>query len=73
VLLRPASRRFVFARAHKTADVATTLHVRVLPNARGRLLVRHHTYAVTLRLWVSYTPTGGTYRSIGFYGLHLPR
>ena len=28
---------------------------------------------VTLRLWVSYTPTGGVYRTQGFYGLHLPK
>ena len=31
-----------------------------------------HTYRVTLRLWVTYTPAGRTYRSIGFDGLHLP-
>jgi MBG domain (YGX type)/Glycine rich protein len=74
VLLAPAARRFVFARAHRTAQQATTLHLRVKPNARGRRLVHHHTYRVTLRLWVSYTPTGGgAYGSIGFYGLHLPK
>jgi hypothetical protein len=73
VLLQPAPRRFVFTRAHKTANRAITLHVRVTPNAPGRLLAHHHTYRVTLRLWVSYTPTGGVYRSIGFYGLHLPK
>jgi hypothetical protein len=46
--------RFVFARAHATADRATTLRVPVTPNERGQLLVAHHTYRVTLRLWVSY-------------------
>jgi hypothetical protein len=24
-----------------------------------------------IRLWVSYTPTNGTQRNIGLYGLHL--
>ncbi|MBV8991303.1 MAG: hypothetical protein JOY58_01660 [Solirubrobacterales bacterium] len=73
VLLQPAAHRFVFARAHTAVHRASTLHLRVTPNARGRLLVHHHTYPVTLRLWVSYTRTGGVYRSIGFDGLHLPR
>ena len=41
------------------------------PNLRGRRLILRHTYRVTLRLWVTYTPTGGVQRKIGFYGLHL--
>jgi YVTN family beta-propeller protein len=73
VLLQPAARRFVIARHHKTAPDATTLKLRVTPNKTGKRLVRHHTYRVTLRLWVSYTPTGGRFRKQGFYGLHLPR
>jgi hypothetical protein len=73
IVLQPASRRFVFARAHKNARRADTLHLRVSPNARGKLLVRHHAYGVTLRLWVTYTPAGGRYRKQGFYGLHLPK
>jgi len=32
-----------------------------------------HTQRVVLRLWVSYTPTGGKYRKRGFCGLRLPR
>ncbi|MGH2872234.1 MAG: beta-propeller fold lactonase family protein [Solirubrobacteraceae bacterium] len=70
--LQPAPRRFVFARLHKTARRATTLRLRVTPNKRGRRLVHHHRYRVTLRLWVSYTPTGGRPRSKGFYGLQVP-
>jgi hypothetical protein len=73
VLLGPAPRRFVVARQHKRTSGASTLHLRVLPNKRGKRLVRHHTYRVTLRLWVSYTPKGGRFRKQGFYGLHLPR
>ena len=71
IQLQPAPRRFVFARQHKTVQRATTLHLRVTPNKRGTRLVHHHSYRVTLRLWVSYTPTGGRPRSKGFYGLHL--
>lgn len=73
VLLQPAPRRFVFARKPRTAHHASTLHVRVSPNARGRRLVHHHTYRVTLRLWVTYTPTGGEPRKQGFYGLRLSK
>jgi PKD domain len=73
VLLQPAPRRFVVARGHSTARRATTLKLRVPPNKRGKRLVCQHTYRVTLRLWVSYTPTGGRFRKQGSYGLHLPR
>jgi hypothetical protein len=71
-LLQPAPRRLVFARAHAVPRHAGTLRIVVKPNARGRKLVAHHTYGITLRLWVSYTPTGGRQRNIGYYGLHLP-
>ena len=73
VLLQPATRRFVIARRHTTAPDATTLKLRVRPNKQGKRLIRRHAYRVTLRLWVSYTPTGGRFRKQGFYGLHLPR
>ena len=72
IRLRPAPRRFVYAHSHLRARRATTLHLRVRPNARGRWLVRHHTFRVTLRLWISYTPRGGRSRTIGVRGLHLP-
>jgi hypothetical protein len=71
-VLQPAKGRFVFARAHATATRAGFLRIVVRPNARGRLLVAHHRYRVTLRLWISYTPTHGRQRDIGYYGLHLP-
>jgi hypothetical protein len=72
VLLQPAIGRFVFARAHALASRASTLRILVTPSARGRALVAKHRYRITLRLWVSYTPTGGRTRTIGYYGLHLP-
>jgi 6-phosphogluconolactonase (cycloisomerase 2 family) len=71
-LLQPATGRFVFARAHATATKAATLQIVVRPNANGRRLVNHHRYRITLRLWISFTPTHGHQRDIGYYGLHLP-
>jgi len=71
-LLQPAPGRFVFARAHATTSAAKTIEIVVRPNAKGRRLINHPRYRVTLRLWITYTPTGGKPRSIGYYGLHLP-
>jgi hypothetical protein len=71
-VLNPAPGRFVFARAHAIAKHKGTLTIIVKPNALGRRLVAHHRYRVTLRLWISYTPTHGHQRDIGYYGLHLP-
>jgi hypothetical protein len=71
-LLNPAPHRFVYARAHGSANQARTLKITVRPNARGRRLVAHHTYPVTLRVWISYTPRGGHQRNIGYYNVHLP-
>ena len=71
VTLQPAPHRFASARAHKTATHPGVLRLRLIPNRRGRRLVARHIYAVTLRLWVTYTPAGGTPLSIGLYGLHL--
>ena len=70
-LLSPAAHRFVFARAHAHISRAGPLELVVKPNARGKLLVSHHGYRVTLRLWITYTPAYGRARSIGIYGLHL--
>jgi hypothetical protein len=56
--LQPARHRFVFARGHEDARSAGTLRISISPNARGHRLVQHHAYPVTLRLWVTYTPTG---------------
>lgn len=71
-LLNPAPGRFVFARATATASKAATLRIVVHSDRQGRMLAEHHRYQVTLRLWVTYTPTKGQPRSIGYYGIHLP-
>jgi len=70
-LLQPAANRFVIARARATARQAGHIDLRVRLNRLGRLLLRHHTYRVVFRLWVSYTPTGGRQRNVGVYGLHF--
>jgi hypothetical protein len=73
VQLQPAPHRFVFSREHLAVGHAGTLHVTVAPNQRGkRLLVHHHGGALRIRLWVTYQPTGGNPRSIGFYGRLVP-
>ena len=72
VLLKPAPHRFVFARAHVPAARLGALKVTVTPNQQGRRLVAHPRYRGVLRLWVSYIPHGGRYRTVGFLGLHLP-
>ena len=58
-LLKPTPGRFVFARAHAVAPIKMTLRLRVWPSAKGRQLVKDHRYSVTVRLWVTYTPTHG--------------
>jgi hypothetical protein len=70
-LLQPAPRRFVFARKHLQISRAGLMSVTVLPNTRGRTLVAHHRYPILIRLWVSYTPTNGTQRNIGLYGVRI--
>jgi hypothetical protein len=69
--LPPALHRFVFARASAPVTSGDTVSITVAPYAVGKELVNRHRYRVTLRLWVTYTPTGGTQTSVGFYGLHL--
>jgi hypothetical protein len=70
-VLQPARGRFVFSRARLTVSKAGNLQAVVQPNARGLRLIGHHTYRVTIRLWLTFTPTGGRSRSQGIYGLHF--
>jgi hypothetical protein len=71
-LLPPAPRRFVYSRVHIQRQHGGSFSVTVMPNPKGAALVASHRYRVTLRLWISYTPVGGTQRDKGFYGLHIP-
>jgi hypothetical protein len=70
-VLQPARGRFVFARKRLSVKRKETVQVRVDPNKIGRKLVRHHTYGVTIRLWVTFTPVGGKTASVGYYGLKI--
>jgi hypothetical protein len=72
VTARRGRQRFDFGRTYKRAPEATTLRLRVTPNARGKRLVRHQAGRLRLRLSVSYTPTGGRSRRISFSGLRIP-
>ncbi len=42
--------------------------ITVKPYAKGLRLIKHHSYKVRIRVWVTYTPTGGTQHTIGFEG-----
>ncbi len=63
--------RFVFARLHLNRSTGGMIGVVVNPNKRGTRLVHHHRGKVFIRLWVTYTPTGGSPNTIGRRGLLL--
>jgi len=71
-LLEPAPHRFVFARQRLDAQRAGTIHVTVLPNSQGNQLVHKHR-AIWIRLWVSYTPTGGLQQNHFVSDVHILR
>jgi hypothetical protein len=70
--LQPAKGRFAFARATANPARAGMIQITVRPNAKGRLLIAHPRYRVTLRLRIRFSPVGGYPRDIGYAGLHLP-
>jgi hypothetical protein len=70
--VQQATARFNISRLHARAKHAETISLRATPNAGGRRLIKNHTHRITLRLYVTFTPTGGSARSKGFGGLHLP-
>jgi hypothetical protein len=70
--LKPTRHQFVYGRGHTTVRRAAAVRLTLKPNALGRRLVRHRTYRPLLQLWISYTPTGGRSRTIGFSGIRLP-
>lgn len=68
--LIPGAGRFVFSRLHLNRKGKGTVHkVRVVPNARGRSVVRHHRRALRINLWITFKPTGG--RGHTQHRLHL--
>jgi PKD repeat protein len=74
VLLQPAADRFIFARAHFSTARKGAIHLRVTPNARGAALVSHHRVPpLRIRLWITYQPTYGVARTVGYYGLFVAK
>jgi hypothetical protein len=71
-LIQPAPSRFVFARNHIDVRHRGTIHVVVAANSHGDDLVNHHRF-VWIRVWLSYTPTGGRQRNQLVDFLHLTR
>ena len=69
--LQPANRRFVVARARGTATRTGIIPIRITPDHRGQLLMAHHRYRPTFRLWVTYTPAYANQEKTGRYGLHV--
>ena len=71
VLLAAASRRFVFARAHAEAQMPGMVRLQVTPNARGRGLIagRRGDTPPTIRLWVTFQPSGGSPQTHSVDGL----
>jgi hypothetical protein len=62
-LPKPERGRFAFARKHTAANRATTMTVRVTPNARGRRVLaqaRRAHRALFINISITYTPSGGT-------------
>jgi Glycine rich protein len=72
VLLEPGFGRFVFARSQRLAEPGEQVLNRVVPNQRGRTLIRRHRLPIRLRLWVKFTTPAGAAQTIGFYGLRVP-
>jgi hypothetical protein len=70
-LLHAAKGRFVFARKHLVVSRAGSITITIKPWRRGRLLVANPRYLILLRVFVSYTPTGGTQRNRRFNGVPL--
>ena len=72
-LMRPHPGRITYARVHRAVHGASTIHVTVVPNGRGRFLVHHHRFTVRIRLAVTYTPANGIGATHRFSGLRVTR
>jgi uncharacterized repeat protein (TIGR01451 family) len=68
VLLQARLHRSVFSRLHLTCSHAGTIHVTVPASERGEQLIADQDL-LHLNLWVTFQPTGGNRRTIGFYGM----
>jgi hypothetical protein len=66
--IKPADGRFAVARKHLVLSEGGLVEFTIQPNAKVRQRLAGRRLA-NVRLWVSYTPTGGTERTLGIYGL----
>jgi hypothetical protein len=60
--LRPGRDRFAYGRRGRTVVGAGRVKLRLVPNAKGRLVLRRHGrrgWALHVRLWATFTPVGG--------------
>lgn len=71
-LLQAATGRFVFARGHRTISHAGAIQLRTQPNRRAERLIGRHHHVIKLRLWITYTPTGGRQRTTSIPGVRIP-
>jgi hypothetical protein len=64
--LVPGSERFAWARRNATAANAGSMRITLHPDAAGTRMfrfARRHRQALHIRVWTTYTPTGGSARS----------
>jgi hypothetical protein len=64
--LVPGSERFAWARRNATAASAGAMRITLHPGAAGTRMFRFargHGQALHVRVWTTYTPTGGSARS----------
>jgi sugar lactone lactonase YvrE len=62
VLLQPGYHRLAWARQSATAEKSGTMRITLKPDAAGTRMLRYarsHGWALHIRVWTTYTPTGG--------------
>jgi hypothetical protein len=70
-LLQAAPHRFVLARRHLNITRVITVRLTIKANRGRRELISYHHHKLQIRLWISFTPTGGRQRDTGYFGLRI--
>jgi hypothetical protein len=68
----PSAGRFEFASAAQSIGASGTTAITVTPTEKGAQLIAHHKSRVTINLYVTYTPTGGTPSTQNFLAIAFP-
>jgi autotransporter-associated beta strand protein len=63
---------FIFASLDLRIHVTGAIKVNVRPNALAARIAHHHKHPVSINVSITYTPTGGTPRTVTRSGLQLP-